>query len=110
MFIAATFFIVYLFPKGGKFKYEFQKGKPWHYDTLYAPFDFAIKKSSDVVLKEKEEIEKKNQLYYVYDFNTVYNVKKTLKYKFEAAFKNSNDKERLILKANRIKFIFLDFV
>ena len=102
LFIAATFFIVYLFPKGGKFKYEFQKGKPWHYDTLYAPFDFAIKKSSDVVLKEKEEIEKKNQLYYVYDFNTVYNVKKTLKYKFEAAFKNSNDKQKLILKANKI--------
>lgn len=102
LFVAATFFIVYLFPKGGKFKYEFQKGKPWHYDTLYAPFDFAIKKTSDVVLKEKEEIEKNTQLYYVYDFGTVYNVKKTLKYKFEAAFKNSNDKERLILKANRI--------
>ena len=44
LFILTVIAIVYLFPKGGHFKYEFQKGKPWQYDNLYAPFDFAIQK------------------------------------------------------------------
>ena len=43
LFITATFLIVYLFPKSGKFKYSFEKGKPWQSENLYAPFDFAIK-------------------------------------------------------------------
>jgi len=31
LFIAATFLILYLFPKAGQFKYDFQKGKPLQY-------------------------------------------------------------------------------
>ena len=45
LFFATTFLIVYLFPKSGKFKYSFEKGKPWQTENLQAPFDFAIKKS-----------------------------------------------------------------
>ena len=44
LFICTTFLIVYLFPKSGKFKYNFEKGKPWQSEVLLAPFDFAIKK------------------------------------------------------------------
>jgi len=51
LFIATTFLIVYLFPKSGKFKYSFEKGKPWQSENLYAPFDFAIKKSDEEILK-----------------------------------------------------------
>ena len=39
IYIVTTVLIVFFFPKGGKFKYEFQKGKPWQYDNFYAPFD-----------------------------------------------------------------------
>ncbi len=45
LFIITAVLIVYLLPKGGKFKYEITKGKPWQYENLYAPFDFAILKS-----------------------------------------------------------------
>jgi len=48
---------------GGKFKYEFQKGKPWQFENLYAPFDFSIKKSDKELALERHEIEK-NQLQY----------------------------------------------
>ncbi|HEA31038.1 MAG TPA: HDIG domain-containing protein [Leeuwenhoekiella sp.] len=48
--IASTILIVYLFPKSGKFQFDFQQNKPWQYDNLYAPVDFAI-------LKDKEELE-----------------------------------------------------
>ena len=49
LFIITTFVIVYLFPKSGTFRYSFEKGKPWQSENLYAPFDFAIKKSSDEI-------------------------------------------------------------
>ena len=46
LFLITIVAIVYIFPKQGKFKYEFQnlKGKPWYHEDLIAPFDFAIKK------------------------------------------------------------------
>ncbi|MCX2719929.1 HD family phosphohydrolase [Lentiprolixibacter aurantiacus] len=59
--------IVFFFPKGGKFKYEFQKGKPWQYENLYAPFDFSIRKSDSEIEGEKELIRKNQVSYYTYD-------------------------------------------
>ena len=65
LFITTTIFIVYLFPKGGQFKYNIQKGKPWQYENLYAPFDFAIQKSEQDLKLEAEEIENNKQLYFI---------------------------------------------
>ena len=45
LFLITTVAIVYLFPKGGQFKYDFNNGQLWKYDNLYAPFDFAVQKS-----------------------------------------------------------------
>jgi putative nucleotidyltransferase with HDIG domain len=64
LFIVMTVTIVYLFPKGGQFPYNIQKGKPWQYENLYAPFDFAILKTDEDVSKEKEEIEANKKLYF----------------------------------------------
>jgi putative nucleotidyltransferase with HDIG domain len=41
-------------PKGGKFKYDFQKGKPWQHENLYAPFNFTIKKDKADLALETE--------------------------------------------------------
>lgn len=59
--------IVFFFPKGGKFKYEFQKGKPWQYENLYAPFDFSIRKSDKAIEEEREQIRGNQVSYYAYD-------------------------------------------
>lgn len=59
--------IVFFFPRGGKFKYEFQKGKPWQYENLYAPFDFNIKKTNDEIAAEQQDIEGRQIDYYSYD-------------------------------------------
>lgn len=56
--------IVYVLPKGRKFKYEFDKGKPWMHEKLIAPFDFAIEKSSSEIEIEKEEIIEQIPSYY----------------------------------------------
>jgi len=71
LFILTVIAIVYLFPKGGHFKYEFQKGKPWQYDNLYAPFDFAIQKSPDKIESEQQQIEDSKKLFFTYNENVI---------------------------------------
>jgi hypothetical protein len=44
LYVISTVLIIYLLPKAGQFKYDYQKGKPWQYENLYAPFSFTIKK------------------------------------------------------------------
>jgi len=56
LFLASTFLVIYLFPKGGQFKYDIQKGKPWQYENLYAPFSFTIKKDKETLEAEKETV------------------------------------------------------
>lgn len=56
LFVLTTFVIVYLFPKSGTFRYSFEKGKPWQSENLYAPFDFAIKKTAEEIDLEKQQI------------------------------------------------------
>ncbi len=67
LFLISVVAIVYLFPKGGQFKYDFNKGKPWQYDNLYASFDFSIQKSKEEIDTEKQELIRTNKKYFVYD-------------------------------------------
>ena len=64
LFLGTTLFIVYLFPKTGKFRYSFEKGKPWQSENLYAPFNFAIKKSQNELEQKKLEIENNSPIYF----------------------------------------------
>jgi len=56
LFIVSCVVIIYFFPKSGKFKYSFENGRPWQSDNLYAPFDFAIKKTDKELEEEKTNI------------------------------------------------------
>ena len=56
--------IIYALPKEGKFKYDFKQGKPWLHENLYAPFDFAVLKSTQDLEQEKIEIQKNSPLYF----------------------------------------------
>ena len=70
LFIASTLLVIYFLPKGGQFKYNFQKGKPWQYENLYAPFSFTIKKDEDTLKKEREEIRGNAIPYFEYNDET----------------------------------------
>jgi cyclic-di-AMP phosphodiesterase PgpH len=59
--------IVYFLPREGKFKYEFQKGKPWIHETLIAPFDFPIYKGQKQIKAERDSILSDFKPYYRYD-------------------------------------------
>ncbi|MAN58624.1 MAG: phosphohydrolase [Flavobacteriaceae bacterium] len=67
LFISATVLVIYLFPKGGQFKYNFQKGKPWQYENLYAPFSFTIKKDNETLEKERETVRAQAIPYFEYE-------------------------------------------
>ena len=69
----SSFIIVYLFPREGKFKYEFQKGKVWQYTTYFAPFDFSILKSDKELNDDKQNI--------LGSFNPYYRIDNTIKTK-----------------------------
>lgn len=67
LFVSTIILIVYLFPKSGKFKYSFEKGKPWQSENLYAPFNFAIKKTDEEIVAEKKAISNQAVLYFNID-------------------------------------------
>ncbi len=56
LFIFSIAFIVFLFPREGKFKYEFQKGKPWMHEALIAPYNFPIYKTDEELSAENDSI------------------------------------------------------
>ncbi|SDS18492.1 hypothetical protein SAMN05216503_2247 [Polaribacter sp. KT25b] len=77
LFLITTVAIVYLFPKGGQFKYDFNNGQLWKYENLYAPFDFAIQKTAEEISQEKKDIETNAKKYFTYDTSIFSDVKKT---------------------------------
>lgn len=64
IFVVAAFVIVWFLPKEGKFKYEFQKNKPWVHEDLFAPFDFAIYKASGEIDAEKKYLRDNHLKYF----------------------------------------------
>ncbi len=86
LYIFAVSLIVYLFPKGNKFKYELIKGKPWQYENLYAPFDFAILKTEDEIATEQDEIRTNHIPYYDYDSLATQSVYNNFQKQFSKVF------------------------
>jgi len=107
LFVITTITIVYLFPKGGQFKYNIQKGKPWQYENLYAPFDFAVLKSEVDIETETQEIEENKQLFFTEKEKVVEKVRekydKQILFVFEDSSAVGYNKKRL--KSFGSKFI-----
>ena len=86
LFVITTVLIVYLFPKSGTFRYSFEKGKPWQSENLYAPFDFAIKKSNEEIENEKILISKEASVFFEVDTALLNQVKLNHKIAFDKGF------------------------
>jgi cyclic-di-AMP phosphodiesterase PgpH len=67
LFIASIFIVVAISPREGKFRYEFQKGKPWLSSSLIAPWDFAILKPDYIIDQERDSILKNSSPYFKLD-------------------------------------------
>ena len=86
LFICTTFLIVYLFPKSGKFKYNFEKGKPWQSESLQAPFGFAIKKTDEEIAIEEKGVIDNAMLYFDLDNSILKKVNDAYEEQFKAIF------------------------
>ncbi|WP_372916940.1 HD family phosphohydrolase [Salegentibacter sp.] len=89
LFALTAVLIVYLLPKGGKFKYEIPKGKPWQYENLYAPFDFAILKTEEEIQAERQEITRNHTPYFQLDETVLPEIKKQAETEIDLVFTDS---------------------
>lgn len=90
LYVVSVALIVFFFPKGGKFKYEFQKGKPWQYENLYAPIDFSIQKTQEEIQEEQSSIRANKTDYYTYNASLISDVKQEVREGLNALLQSGN--------------------
>ncbi len=90
LYLVSVALIVFFFPKGGKFKYEFQKGKPWQYESLYAPIDFSIKKTDEELANEKLSLRNSKTDYFTADVSIFEEVRTSFTADFQNTFASNN--------------------
>ena len=66
LILATTAIIVWLMPRNTQASFKIERGKPWVYNELNAPFDFPIYKSDEAVKAERDSLMKHYEPYYVY--------------------------------------------
>lgn len=92
-FLLALFLVVWQMPRTIKFKYEYQKMRPWQYESLYAPFNFPIYKTAEQLKIEEEASLKDFYPIFVFDVNATKNNKEAMLQDFNNQWYGSeNDK------------------
>lgn len=102
----SVFLIVFFFPRGGKFKYEFQRGKIWQYENLLAPMDFSIKKTQEEIALEQQSIRDNQTEYYTYDATVVGQVNTEVELGLNTQFTSQQRRELQPLIENTLKDIY----
>ncbi len=62
--VLLSLIISWLFPRTGGFKYDFETGKPWRYESLIASFDFGIYKTKEETDAERKKLLREFVPYY----------------------------------------------
>ncbi len=66
LFLVTTVVLYFALPQEARFRYEYQKGRPWMHATLFAPYNFAILKSESEIIHEKDSLLKEQIPYLIY--------------------------------------------
>ncbi|MCP4309982.1 MAG: HDIG domain-containing protein [Bacteroidetes bacterium] len=67
LYLVSILLVYFMFPREGKFQYEYSKNKPWMHETLVAPFDIPIYKSEQKVQSERDSLQRNAHLYFFHD-------------------------------------------
>lgn len=110
LFIFSAFLIIYFFPKSGKFKYSFENGRPWQSENLYAPFDFAIKKTNEEITDEINIAKINTPLFFEVDTTFISKSSDLLDERLnelnnDSLFNVYSDSELVNIKTNSLKII-----
>lgn len=63
--MATIIFVFLLIPKVNNSHFVYESGKPWQYDELYSPFDFAVLKEPEEYQKSIDEVKNAHLKHYV---------------------------------------------
>ena len=67
LIVATAAIIVWLMPRNSQASFNIERGKPWVYNDLSAPFDFPIYKSDEAVKAERDSMMKHYEPYYIFN-------------------------------------------
>lgn len=104
LFVATMLLMVYFFPKTARFSYEYNQGYPWTYQSLQAPFNFAVLKTDRELTEERQVLLNEIIPYYRYD-DVSDSLKKLLLASFENDWYKKHGEEKKVLKKKSLKFI-----
>lgn len=100
-FVLAAFTGMLMLPAEGKFKYEYQKGRPWLYETLIAPVDFPILKSEQELRAERSMAASKSPACYNVEQEAMISTREEL-----LTFFSSLSSDSLILLDSRVAYLY----
>lgn len=104
LFIITGIIVVLMLPKEGKFKYEYQKGRPWSHEDLVAPFDFAIEKPKAELDTEIKKVRDNAKTYLRLDVDGADQAKLDFRSSFIEAFKPDSSKSRSLRQLEKNLF------
>jgi len=67
IYFLSILLVYFMFPREGKFRYEYSKNTPWMHENLVAPFDFPVYKPDDQVQRERDSLLNNAHLYFIHD-------------------------------------------
>jgi len=67
LYLVSILLVYFMFPREGKFRFEYTKNKPWMHETLVAPFDFPIYKPDQQIQRERDSLQRNTKLYFFHD-------------------------------------------
>ncbi|MDD3272977.1 MAG: HDIG domain-containing protein [Bacteroidales bacterium] len=82
--VLASIVATLIIPGEGKFKFEYQRGRPWLYETLIAPVDFPVLKSEQELRSERNLAASKSPLCYNLDTEAVLKTREQISKVFNA--------------------------
>ena len=102
LYLVTVATIVYSIPKRIQFEYEVQQGQLWLDEDIFAPFDFAIKKTDEELDKERKTI--LSQMSPVFDVDTTIAIEVTtaVREQLMAAYKTRDINWKTFDKARKI--------
>ena len=111
LFAFSAFLIIYFFPKSGKFKYNYENGRPWQSENLYAPFDFAINKTKKEIDLEIDQLKLSTPLFFEKDTSLIELAEKSINFEYDKLYNNKSifrlikKRDLKPIKANSLKII-----
>lgn len=67
LYVVSIALVFVMYPREGKFQYEYVKNTPWLHQDLIAPFDFPIHKNEEQLTRERDSISRNSLPYFTLD-------------------------------------------